>query len=51
MGLDLKRLVLVFVTVPAADGESHYQVGTGYFLTRNLVLTASHVVPENAEAI
>lgn len=51
MGPDLQRLVLVFVTVPAIDGDSRYRVGTGYFLTRNLVLTASHIVPENAEVI
>jgi hypothetical protein len=51
MGLDLKRLVLVFVTMPAGAGDSRYRVGTGYFLTGNLILTASHVVPESAEAI
>src|SRR5215831_1966403 len=50
MALDLNRLVLVFVTMPA-DDDSRYRVGTGYFVSSDLVLTANHVVPENAKAI
>jgi len=48
---DLRRLALVFSTVRAANGSTQYRVGTGYFITGTLVLTASHVVPENAQSV
>jgi hypothetical protein len=48
---DLKRLALVFSTLRDPDGSTRYRVGTGYFITGNLVLTASHVVPENAQSV
>ena len=47
---DPRRLALVVCTVRAAGGEKQ-TVGTGYFLTDKLVLTASHVVPDNAAKI
>jgi hypothetical protein len=50
-GPDLNRLALVFSTLRASDGSTQYRVGTGYFITSNLVLTASHVVPENAQSV
>src|SRR6516162_2378556 len=42
---DLRRLVLV--TWTARDGGAC--VGTGYFVTARLVLTASHVVPDDLD--
>src|ERR1035441_7105194 len=48
---DLKRLALVFSTLRDPDGSTRYRVGTGYFITGNLVLTASHIVPENAQSV
>ena len=45
--LDLRRLALV--SCPVAGGTSE-SVGTGYLIAADLLLTASHVVPENAGA-
>lgn len=45
-GLAPERLVLVKTTLTGAAGTS-YSIGTGYLLTSDLVLTASHVVPES----
>ena len=50
-GPDLRHLVLITCTLPAARGSVTYKVGTGYFITRRLVLTASHVIPEDAVRI
>src|SRR4051812_21369871 len=41
-GLDLARLVLIRSNVPDADRS--LRMGTGYFVTDDLVLTANHVV-------
>jgi hypothetical protein len=54
-GLDRSRLVLIASTsaepgTPAA-AQPVSRVGTGYFITPNLVLTASHVVPSRGESI
>lgn len=42
-GLDPRRLALVIATVPGAGGDT-FRTGTGYFVSADLVLTASHVV-------
>jgi len=47
-GLDLTRLVLMISKRKDSSGGFTHQFGTGYFVTRQLVLTASHVVPEDA---
>jgi hypothetical protein len=39
---DTSRLVLVKSTLAGGGG---FRLGTGYFVTADLVLTASHVVP------
>jgi hypothetical protein len=44
-GLLKQRLVMVMATVTQGGLESS-SIGTGYFVTGDLVLTASHVVPE-----
>jgi hypothetical protein len=44
-GFTPRRLVLVLAT-HLRNGSDAFVVGTGYFLTSDLVLTASHVVPE-----
>jgi hypothetical protein len=44
-GFAPRRLVLVKAVLAGARGEA-FSVGTGYFVTADLVLTASHVVPE-----
>jgi hypothetical protein len=46
-GFVSQQLVLVRVGVTAERGKS-FSVGTGYFVTADLVLTAGHVVPEHA---
>jgi hypothetical protein len=50
---DPRRLALVTWTAPAATGQDasagETRVGTGYFVTANLVLTASHVVPHDLD--
>src|SRR5438477_38649 len=50
-GPDPRRLVLVTWTAQAAAGQDasagKTYVGTGYFVTPNLVLTAFHVVPDD----
>jgi len=43
-GLDTQRLVLVHSVIVDADGQEKCTLGTGYFVTGDLVLTASHVV-------
>jgi hypothetical protein len=43
-GLATQQLVLIKGTPSAAD--KGFYIGTGYFVTADLVLTASHVVPE-----
>jgi hypothetical protein len=50
-GPNPQQLVLILCTLPAASGSVPYQVGTGYFIARRLVLTASHVIPEDAVKI
>ena len=45
-GLVEQRLVLVMATV-TRDGRQSFETGTGYFVTADLVLTASHVVPQD----
>lgn len=45
-GLARERLVLVRATITSGQGTS-YSIGTGYLLAANLVLTASHVVPDS----
>jgi hypothetical protein len=49
-GLDLNRLVLVITTLPPG-APAKFRTGTGYFVTSDLVLTASHVVPKDAQKI
>ena len=44
-GFANEQLVLVKASFTVGDGKS-FSVGTGYFVTADLVLTASHVVPE-----
>ena len=44
-GFTKRRLTLVLAT-HLRNGSEAFDVGTGYFLTSDLVLTASHVVPE-----
>jgi hypothetical protein len=43
-GLDTKRLVLVRTISENSSGDEKYLHGTGYFLTKDLVLTAGHVL-------
>jgi hypothetical protein len=50
-GLDTMRLVLVRSIVKNSTGEETYVYGTGYFVTRELVLTANHVVCSNPYAV
>ena len=47
-GPDLERLALILSKRQDATGVASYDFGTGYFVAPHLVLTASHVVPENA---
>ena len=51
--LDPRRLALVTWTAQAAAGQDasagDTRVGTGYFVTASLVLTALHVVPDDFE--
>jgi len=47
-GPDLQRLVLIISKRQDAKGNVSYEFGTGYFVSPQLVLTASHVVPEDA---
>ncbi|HEX8650036.1 MAG TPA: serine protease [Pyrinomonadaceae bacterium] len=42
-GLDIKRLALIHSKVKTSSGDEHVY-GTGYFVTTELVLTASHVL-------
>lgn len=49
-GLDAKRLVLVTWTTAGPGGPTAEHVaGTGYFIAADLVLTASHVAPEDPD--
>jgi hypothetical protein len=48
-GFTTRRLVLVLAT-HLRNGSDAFDVGAGYFLTSDLVLTASHVVPEEGVA-
>jgi hypothetical protein len=41
-GFEIKRLALIHSTVSTSSGDEHIY-GTGYFVTKDLVLTASHV--------
>jgi hypothetical protein len=54
-GLNDARLVLISCTSaePSTQGlaETVHRVGTGYFISADLVLTASHVVPGRSESI
>lgn len=43
-GLDTNRLVLIRSTCKNNAGEEIYYHGTGYFVTKDLVLTAGHVL-------
>ena len=45
MGLDLKRLVLI-QSFPDKQSGAEYLIGTGYLITKDLVLTARHVLGE-----
>jgi hypothetical protein len=47
-GPDLARLALIISKRQDSRGEIKYQFGTGYFVTSQLVLTASHAVPDDA---
>jgi hypothetical protein len=47
-GPDRQRLVLILSKRQDAKGNASYEFGTGYFVSPQLVLTASHVVPEDA---
>jgi hypothetical protein len=49
--LEPGRLALIVSEQRDEGGASEYVYGTGYFLTPQLVLTASHVVPEDTTAI
>jgi hypothetical protein len=52
LGPDPRRLALVTWTAQAAAGQdasARDTVGTGYFVTSSLVLTALHVVPDDFE--
>src|SRR5262245_61421576 len=42
---DIRRLVLIHSVIKGSDGQEIHKYGTGYFVTHNLVLTASHVLP------
>jgi len=42
-GLDTKRLALVRTVFKNDEGEETYKHGTGYFVTKDLVLTAGHI--------
>lgn len=50
-GLELDRLALIICKRRKTNGVCKYAFGTGYFLTPQLVLTASHVIPEDAVEI
>lgn len=50
-GPELRRLALILSKHRAANGNVTYEFGTGYFVAPKLVLTASHVVPEDAEEV
>jgi hypothetical protein len=47
-GPDLARLALIVSTRKDERGNDKYTFGTGYFITSHLVLTAGHVIPEDA---
>lgn len=44
-GIDTRRLVLLQIHVAAPTETVSYSLGSGYFVTDTIVLTASHVVP------
>ncbi len=46
-GLDGRRLALLQSTHSGSNERASYSIGTGYFLTGDIVLTASHVVPSD----
>jgi len=46
-GLDPKRLVKIKSVVQLPDGTQKYLHGTGYFVTDDLILTASHVLAKD----
>jgi hypothetical protein len=50
-GPDLARLALIISKRRDETGNVGYEFGTGYFLTSQLVLTANHAVPEDAEDV
>lgn len=47
-GPDAQRLVLLCSATQGADQARSFRLGTGYFLTRTIVITANHVLPEDA---
>src|SRR5262245_47206800 len=49
--LDTKRLVLVRATCKSSSGEETYHHGTGYFVTKDLVLTDGHVLSSLASEV
>ena len=52
-GPDRNRLVLIHGVIGRTEGKERYTVGTGYFITNDLILTAGHVlshgIPEKLE--
>lgn len=47
-GPDPRRLALVRCIFDAGDNTESNRLGTGYFVTSDLLLTASHVIPDQA---
>lgn len=51
MLVDNTRLVLIRCICKSDSGEDSYNYGTGYFITKSLVLTAMHILPSKESKI